>query len=165
MTLDILIIVLCMGIAVFLLLLEVFLLPGITVAGVGGGLFAIAGIVYAYSIAPTAGHITLGSSAVVFGGFFCWLLRAKSFQRVALKTNIDATLTSTRDIGLRVGDRGVTLSRLAPIGKARFGQTVAEAKALENFVDEQTPVVIVRIDGYNVTVRIADEAPTQSTNS
>jgi membrane protein implicated in regulation of membrane protease activity len=160
MTLDILIIVFCMGIAIFLLLMEVFLLPGITVAGVGGGLFAVAGIVYAYSIAPATGHVTLGSSVVVFGGLFCWLLRAKSFQRVALKTNIDATLTSTRDIGLRVGDRGITLSRLAPIGKARFGQTVVEAKAEENFIDEQTPVTIVRIDGYNVSVRIAVESPT-----
>ncbi|MDR2139919.1 MAG: NfeD family protein [Tannerella sp.] len=164
MTLHILIIVLCMSIAVFLLLLEIFLLPGITLAGVGGGLFAVAGIVYAYSVAPTTGHVTLASSAAVFGGLFCWLLRTKSFQRVALKTNIDATLTSTRDIGLQVGDRGVTLSRLAPIGKARFGQTVVEAKALESLIDEQTPVTIVRIDGYNVTVQIAGEVPTPSIN-
>ncbi|MDR2763666.1 MAG: NfeD family protein [Tannerella sp.] len=165
MTLDILIIILCMGIAVFLLLLEIFLLPGVTVAGVGGGLFAVAGIVYAYSVAPMTGHITFGSSVIVFGGFFCWLLRAKSFQRVALTTNIDATLTSTRNIGLRVGDRGVTLSRLAPIGKARFGQTVVEAKAQENFIDEQTPVTIVRIDGHNVTVQMVDESPIAPINS
>ncbi|MDR1454385.1 MAG: NfeD family protein [Tannerella sp.] len=165
MPLDILIIVLCMGIAVFLLLLEIFLLPGVTVAGVGGGLFALAGIIYAYSIAPVAGHVTLGSSVVVFGGLFCWLLRAKSFQRVALKTNIDATLTSTRDIGLQVGDRGVTLSRLAPIGKARFGQTIVEAKAQENLIDEQTPVIIVRIDGNNVTVQVADKTSIQPINS
>jgi membrane-bound ClpP family serine protease len=55
-------------------------------------------------------------------------------------------------MGLQIGDKGITLSRLAPIGKARFNNTTVEAKAQENFIDEQTPVVIVRIEGYNVIV-------------
>lgn len=155
---DILIIAVFMTVAVSLLLLETFLLPGITVAGVAGALFAVGGIVYAYTLGPTAGHVTLGGSVALFGGFFGWLLRARSFQRVSLRTNIDATVTSTRDLGLNVGDRGVTLSRLAPIGKARFGDVTVEAKAQENFIDEQTPVVILRIDGSNVTVRTFDKS-------
>lgn len=153
MTLDIIIITAIMLIAILLFLVEIFLLPGFTIAGVAGAIFAIGGVVYAYTLSPTAGHITLGGSVVVFGGLFLWLLRAKSFQRVALKTDVDSTLTSTRDMGLQVGEEGVTLSRLAPIGKARFEQITVEAKAMENFIDEQTPVVIVRIDGYNVVVQ------------
>ena len=142
-----------MAVAIFLLILEIFLLPGITIAGVGGALFAIGGIIYAYQMVGTvAGHSTLVCSLVLFFGFFFRLLRAKSFHRVALKTNVDSTLTSTRDLGLQVGDEGVTLSRLAPIGKARFDGTIVEAKAQEDFIDEQTPVVIVRIEGYNVVV-------------
>ena len=156
MTLNILIIVVFMGVAICLLLMETFLLPGITIAGVGGVLFAAGGIVYAYSLSPQTGHITLGSSIVLFGALFGWLLRARSFRRVALHTEINATLTSTRDLGLNVGDKGVTLSRLAPAGKARFGAVQVEARALDGFIDEQTPVVIVHVDGYNVTVRISE---------
>ena len=152
MTLNIIIIVIFMAVAIFLFLLEIFLLPGITVAGIGGALFAIGGIVYAYSIGTVMGHVTLVVSIVLFVGFFAWLLRAKSFQRVALKTNVDSTLTSTRDMGLQVGDEGIALSRLAPIGKARFGDTTVEAKTQGDFIDEQTPIVIVRIEGYNVVV-------------
>jgi membrane-bound ClpP family serine protease len=153
MALNIFIIIICMAVALLLLLLEIFLLPGITVAGIGGILFAIGGIIYAYtSIGAVAGHITLVSSLVLFLGFFFWLLRKKSFNRVALKTDVDSTLTSTRDMGLQIGDQGITLSRLAPIGKARFGNTTVEAKAQEDFIDEQTPVAIVRIEGYNVIV-------------
>ena len=152
MTLSIIIIVICMALAIVLFLLEIFLLPGITIAGIGGGLFAIGGIIYAYSIGTFTGHITLISSIVIFIGFFFWLLRAKSFQRIALKTNVDSTLTSTRDMGLQTGDKGIALSRLAPIGKARFGNTTVEAKTQGDFIDEQTPVVIVRIEGYNVVV-------------
>ena len=141
-----------MAVAILLFLLEIFLLPGITIAGVGGVLFAIGGIIYAYSVGPVAGHITLVGSLVVFFGIFFRLLRKNSFQRVALKTDVDSTLTSTREMGLQIGDQGITLSRLAPIGKARFNNTTVEAKAQEDFIDEQTPVVIVRIEGYNVVV-------------
>ena len=141
-----------MAVAIILFLLEIFLLPGITIAGVGGVLFAIGGIIYAYTVGTVTGHITLIGSVVLFVGFFAWLLRAKSFQRVALKTNVDSTLTSTRDMGLQVGDKGVALSRLAPIGKARFGDTTVEAKTQGDFIDEQTPIAIIRLDGYNVVV-------------
>ena len=152
MTLNIIIIVICMAVAIFLFLLEIFLLPGITIAGIGGVIFAIGGIIYAYSVGTVIGHITLISSIILFVGFFAWLLRAKSFQRVALKTNVDSTLTSTRDMGLHVGDKGIALSRLAPIGKARFADTTVEAKTQGEFIDELTPVVIVRLEGYNVVV-------------
>jgi len=152
MALDIIIIIIFMAVAIILFLLEIFLLPGVTIAGVGGVLFAIGGIVYAYSVGSVTGHITLVGTLVLFFGFFFRLLRANSFQRVALKTNVDSTLTSTRDLGLQPGDKGITLSRLAPIGKARFGNTTVEAKAQEDFIDERTPVVIVRIEGYNVIV-------------
>jgi membrane-bound ClpP family serine protease len=152
MAVNIIIIVIFMAVAIVLFLLELFLLPGITIAGVGGALFAIGGIIYAYWVGTVTGHITLIGSVILFIGFFAWLLRAKSFQRVALKTNVDSTLTSTRDMGLQPGDKGVTLSRLAPIGKARFGDTTVEAKTHGEFIDEQTPVAIVRVEGYNVVV-------------
>jgi len=152
MGLDILIIVFVMIAAIGLLLAEIFLLPGITIAGIAGTLFAIGGIAYAYTIGMTVGNVTLASSAVVFGGIFIWLLRANSFQRVSLKTNIESTVESPRNMDLKVGDEGLTLSRLAPIGKARFRHITIEAKSTNEFIDENTPVVIVRIEGYHVVV-------------
>ena len=152
MGLDILIIVFVMAAAIALLLAEIFLLPGITIAGIAGALFAIGGIAYAYTISMTVGNITLGSSIVIFGGIFLWLMRSNSFHRVSLKTNIESTVDSPRNMDLKVGDEGVTLSRLAPIGKARFHHITIEAKSTNEFIDENTPVVIVRVDGYNVIV-------------
>jgi membrane-bound ClpP family serine protease len=69
-----------------------------------------------------------------------------------LKTNIESTVDSPRDMDLKVGDEGVSLSRLAPIGKARFHHITIEAKSTNEFIDENTPVVIVHIEGYNVIV-------------
>ncbi|MDR1407314.1 MAG: NfeD family protein [Tannerella sp.] len=141
-------------IAIILFLLEIFLFPGLTLAGIGGVLFAIGGVVYGYyTLGTVGGHITLAASLVVYSVFFYRILRSKSLRRIALNTNIDAKLASTRDMGLNPGDEGLTLSRLAPIGKARFGATTVEAKAMESFIDEQTPVVIMQVEGYHVIVK------------
>ena len=152
MTIDIIIIVFLMVAAIGLIIAEIFLLPGITIAGIAGVLFAIGGVAYAYSVNVLTGNITLGSSIIVFGGSFVWLLRSNSFSRVSLKTEVPSTVESPRGMELHVGDEGITLSRLAPIGKARFNQITVEAKSLDEFIDEGTPVVIKRIDGYNVVV-------------
>lgn len=152
MILDIIIICFLILVAILLLLLEIFLLPGITIASVGGFIFAIGGVVYAYSVSEAVGHITLVSSIIAFGGSFFWLLRSKSFNRVALKTNVDSTLVSSRDLGIEPGDEGITLSRLAPIGKALIKDITVEAKSTGDFINEETPIRVVRVDGYNVIV-------------
>lgn len=156
MILDIVIIVFLMAMAIFLLIAEIFLLPGITIAGVAGALFAIGGLVFAYSTDATVGNITLVASLLAFGGCFLWLMRSNSFSRVSLKTDIESTVESPRDMNLKVGDKGRTLSRLAPIGKARFGAITVEAKSINEFIDENTAIVILRIDGYNVVVNTID---------
>lgn len=149
---DIVIIVFLMGLAIALVLAEIFLLPGITLAGIGGGLFAVGGVIYAYTVSTMAGNITLIASAILFAVIFFWLLRSNSFKRVALHTDVDSKLTSSRELGIEPGDEGITLSRLAPIGKASIKGITVEAKSREEFIDEQTPVVVIRVDGYNVVV-------------
>ena len=134
MIFEMLIIAFLMVVAIVLILLEIFMLPGITVAGVGGFLFAAGGLFYAYSVSTPIGNVTLAVSSLVFAASFIWLLRSKSFNRVALKTDIDSKLVSSRDLGIVPGDEGLTLSRLAPIGN--------------------TPVEVIRVDGYNVIVKI-----------
>lgn len=150
---EITIIVFLMLVAIVLILLEIFLLPGITIAGVGGFLFAASGVIYAYTVGDTAGHITLFLSLITFGGAFVWLLRSRSFNRVALNTDVNSKLTSSRDLDIKPGDAGITLSRLAPVGKARFNGITVEAKSMDELIDENTPVEIVRVDGYNVLVK------------
>jgi membrane-bound ClpP family serine protease len=152
MVTDILIIVFLMAAAVFLLLAEIFLLPGITVAGIGGVLFAVGGIIFAYSAGAATGNITVAAAALVFGGLFFRLLRRDSFRRVSLNREIDSTVPSPKDENLHVGDRGISLSRLAPVGKARFNNITVEAKSVNEFIDENTPVVITGIEGFSVIV-------------
>lgn len=142
-----------MAVAIVLILLEIFLLPGITVAGIGGFLFAVGGIIYAYTVGEWLGHTALILSLVTFGGAFVWLLRSKSFNRVALKTDINSKLVSSQELGIKTGDEGITLSRLAPMGKARFNGITVEAKVMDELIDEGTHVEVIRVDGNNVVVK------------
>ena len=57
-------------------------------------------------------------------------------------------------LGIVPGDEGLTLSRLAPIGKARINGITVEAKSMDELIDENTPVEVIRVDGYNVIVKI-----------
>ena len=123
MLLDIAIIVFLMVAAILLILAEIFLLPGITLAGIGGAIFAIGGVVFAYTVGIWVGHLTLSLSIITFGIIFAWLLRSRSFNKIALKTDIDSKLTSSRDLG----------------------------------IDENTPIVVIRVDSYNVIVRPKEE--------
>ncbi len=157
MLLDIAIIIFLMAAAILLLLAEVFLFPGITIAGIGGALFAIGGVAYAYLEGAWVGHLTLSLSIITFGIIFAWLLRSRSFNKIALKTDIDSRLTSSRDLGIEPGDEGITLSRLAPIGKARIKGIDVEAKSPDELIDENTPVVVTKVDSYNVIVRAKEK--------
>ncbi len=153
MLFETLIIAFLMIVAIALLLLEIFMLPGITVAGIGGLIFAAGGLIYAYSVSLLVGNVTLGTSVAAFVAAFAWLMRSKSFSRVALNTDIDSKLTSSRELGIVPGDEGITLSRLAPIGKALIKGITVEAKALDELIDEGIPVVVMQVEGYNVIVQ------------
>ena len=70
---EIAIIAICMVVAIVLLITEIFFIPGITLAGLGGAAAAIGGIWYAYQVSAMTGHITVLASLAGFlplDGFF-----------------------------------------------------------------------------------------------
>ena len=69
MLLDIAIIVFLMVAAILLILAEIFLLPGITLAGIGGAIFAIGGVVFAYNGGRWGGPPELYIYINALGGF------------------------------------------------------------------------------------------------
>ena len=54
---------------------------------------------------------------------------------------------------LKVGDRGVTLSRLSPMGKVEIGGRTYEAKSLGTYVDPQRDVEVVGFENFSVIVK------------
>ncbi|MDO5523094.1 MAG: hypothetical protein Q4G48_03510 [Bacteroidia bacterium] len=155
MTFNLIIVGILIVLGVALLLIEFFLLPGISIAGVGGALFMIGGIIYAYSYLGTpAGNITLGLSLLLLGASFVWLLKSKSIQKIALTTDINETVDNSSLRSLQPGDTGIAVSRLNPIGKVMINDIIVEGKSFDGeFIDEDIEIEVVRAETYNVLVK------------
>ena len=88
---NIFLVVLLVLAGVALLLMEMFLLPGFGIAGVGGFGCLIAAVVLAWMlIGKTAGYITLGSCLVLSALAIWGFLRSKALDKMALDSKIDS---------------------------------------------------------------------------
>lgn len=155
---DIVIIILLVLAAVVLLLVELFVIPGISLAGLAAGGCLIYANYYAFVQLGTAGGwITLAVSALTCIGSLVAFMRSKTLDRVALKSEINSTIRSAASEPARavsVGDEGMTTTRLALIGYAEFGDEIVEVKSTAEFLDAKTPIRVVRIvDGIILVER------------
>jgi len=150
---EIAIVIILLVLGIVFLLLEIFLFPGISVAGVAGALFTGASVWYAYThIGATAGHITLGGGTVLLGIAIWLFIKSKALERMSLKTNVTGKVESIDEEQIRVGDKGTTLSRLAPMGKVKINGIVVEAKTNDEFIDPKVDVIVKQIFNTNVLV-------------
>ncbi|MCK9300788.1 MAG: hypothetical protein M0P23_05350 [Bacteroidales bacterium] len=139
---------------IFFMILEIFFLPGISVAIIGGFVCLIAGIVVAYrNLGPLAGNISLITSAVAMAAAFIWFIRSKTLKKMSLETNIDSRIETHQGVEVKIGDKGKCLSRLAPGGKIIIGGKTLEGRSENEMLDAGTPVVVTAISDMNVIVR------------
>ena len=143
---DIPIIIALLIAGIILLLLEVFLFPGISLAGIGATACLIYANVHAFNELGTwPGVITLAVSIVSSILVFVWFMRSKSLDRLALKKDIDSSVKQPEADTIQPGDTGIALTRLAQIGNAQFGERIVEVKTTGDFIDAKTPIVVERI--------------------
>lgn len=142
---------------IFFMIVEVFLIPGISIAGIGGVACMTGGIVLAYmQLGTQGGTWTLIISLIVLGIMLYLFMRSKMLDKMALKSEISSKTEPFRGLNVSVGDTGITLSRLAPIGKVLINGKAIEGRSENTMIDENTPVVVVEVGTYNVLVRVLE---------
>ena len=147
---DILIITVLIIAAVILFLVELFVIPGISLAGIS----ALACILYAnyYAFANlgmAGGFITLGISAVACIGSLIWFMRSKMLD---LKKDIDSKVDRSAEKSVKVGDTGISTTRLAQIGYAEINGNIVEVRSIDGFLNEKTPIIVSRITDGTILV-------------
>lgn len=158
MILDTIIIIVLLAVAIVLLLLEIFFLPGISVAGIASLVFYAVTIYYAFArLGVMAGFITI-IIALLFTILLMWyFMRSRMLDKMSLHTNIDETAPTQVASSIQVGDKGVTLSRLNPMGRVLINNVSVEARAI-SYVDENVEVQVVKVDTTSVLVKpVADD--------
>ena len=139
-------------IGMVLMLTEIMLIPGVGVAGILGFL-SIGGACYLAfcEYGTMRGIIVLAANAVVLILLLICVLRAQTWKKFTLNTNIDSKAVSTETL-IAIGDSAKTVTRLAPIGSIRFNNKVMEAKALEGMIDSGVDVEVVLIEDNKIYV-------------
>lgn len=153
-SLGVIIFLIILGILLFLV--EFLIVPGITIAGIGGAISIIAGVVLAfYYEGPATGLIVLISTAVLISLTAVFMLKAGTWKKLMLNKAIDGKVDFVRmeEERIKVGDKGKTITRLNPMGKVRVGDEYYEAKALDKLIDQNQEIEIVKIESNKIIVK------------
>lgn len=153
-SLGIVIFLIILGILLFLV--EFLVVPGITIAGIGGAISIITGIALSfYYQGPTTGLIVLICTAVLIGITVVFMLKAGTWRRLMLNKSVEGKVDFVRmDEGrLKIGDKGKAITRLNPMGKVMISDEYYEAKAQDKLIDQNTEVEIVKIESNRLIVK------------
>ena len=149
------VIIILIVLGIFLFVIEFLLVPGVTIAGIGGLVLTVIGVYKAFEdFGSTVGVWVLIGTILLSVFVIAMSLRARTWSRLMLKTNISGTVDKdiTED-QVKSGDRGTTITRLAPMGKILVNNLVREAKSIEGYIDEHTDIEIVSIAGTRISVK------------
>lgn len=158
------------------ILLEMFVVPGVGVFGIGGGLLIIFSIVLAsqtfiipqndYQFARMRDTMATILGAMVGGGVLIavlnrYLPHAPVLNRMVLAPPDDlesqelALRESVASWGHLLGAQGTAVTRMLPSGKARFGDDVVDVITRGEAIDAGSPIEVIEALGSRVVVRAA----------
>lgn len=149
-----LIILMLILIGAVLVLMEFLVFPGVNVAGILGFICIIAGVYFGYAFyGASTGHLILLGTAV-FGIAVTWyVLRSNTWKKLSLDTKLEATVEGV-DSSVCVGDSGVTLGRLAPMGNVQIGELIIEAESQSGYIDPRREVEVVKVFKNKIIVKL-----------
>jgi membrane-bound ClpP family serine protease len=150
-----LLIIILIVLGILFLLLEILVIPGTTLAGIVGFGLLFAGIWQAYASKGTMeGHIVLGSTIVITLVTLYYSFKAGTWRRMALKTTVDGKMDQLEGIDINTGDMGVTVSRLAPSGKALINNEIVEVHTYGEFIDQDKEVRVISVKENKIIVTL-----------
>ena len=62
-----------------------------------------------------------------------------------MKKNITSKVDRSAEEKVKIGDTGITTTRLALIGYAEINGDIVEVKSTDGFLNEKTPIIVNRI--------------------
>lgn len=152
---SLLAIVLVILLGIILLLLEFLVIPGVTVFGIAGFLCILFGIGASYYYhGVQTGNYTLLITVIASIITLFYVFKQKTWKKVGLKSNIDSRNKPYAVDQIHVGDIGITVTRLAPIGKVSVNDVICEGKSISGFIDENTDVVVVKVLETQIIVKL-----------
>ncbi|MDR1499964.1 MAG: nodulation protein NfeD [Tannerellaceae bacterium] len=161
-------------VGVLLVAVEVFVIPGFGVTGIGGIIFVITGLTlslldnfnfdFERVTPPDFGRATLTVLLGLGAGFvlMLWLSdrigRRGMLRRVALAADLEASVSVVVPQGL-TGCEGVAATVLRPSGKVIIGGEWYDGVSESGFIDKGSRVTVVRFENSQVYVKTLPAKP------
>ena len=141
------------ALALVLAFVEIVIVPGFGLAGMGAILCALIDVVIIYSEHGLLwAVVAIVAALAVLGLMLWWVSRSRTMDKMALHASIDSTNATPEQLSVRVGDVGTALTRLALVGNAEIGGKTVEVKSSGAFINPGTPIRVVRVNEANITV-------------
>ncbi len=141
-------------IGLFLLVMEILVIPGTGVVGIIGIAMVVFGIYLTYTnYGNLAGNFTLGGTFAFSIIILIIAIRSKTWNMFSLKSTIEGKVNVHNENFIKIGEIGKSISRLAPMGKANFNGKYFEVSSTGDFIDEGKEIVIVKIDHNKIYVK------------
>jgi membrane-bound ClpP family serine protease len=137
------------------LILEILVVPGTTVVGIVGFILMAIGIWQTYAFhSTTTGHYVLAGTLVLSIGAIVLSLRSRTWNRAMLHTELGGRVNMHDLAKIKIGDEGIAISRLAPMGKALINDEYYEVSSPGEFIDEGKAIVITKIEHKKIFVKL-----------
>jgi membrane-bound ClpP family serine protease len=141
------------ALGLFLVILEIVLIPGTTVAGIAGLVLMGAGIFWMYADhGSSAGHTTLGITVVASAVALYISFRSRAWDRFSSKGVMEGR-ANVIDEHIKVGDEGLTLSRLRPMGNVLVNDIKVEGQSTGDAIEENVTVVVTKVLPNKIIVK------------
>jgi membrane-bound ClpP family serine protease len=146
-------IILLILLGLVLLLIEFAVIPGVTIAGIGGFLLLGASVYIAFTeLGITAGFITLLVVLIVAPAMIYYFFKSRTGKKMILEKNIEGKVEFVNNLKIAVGDTGKSIGRLAPSGKARVNGEIVEAHSTGAYIDHNTEIKVIKVVSNKIIV-------------
>ncbi|HET6568351.1 MAG TPA: NfeD family protein [Rhodothermales bacterium] len=145
-----------------LIVVEVYLIPGLNVIGIAGFLVVVFAVGLAFNAGGAAEGVALTAGALVLGGgVFFWMWRSGAWERFVLATSLRADEAGVqRESEARaryLGRSGTAITPLRPTGIVDIDGERIEVATEGEFIASGSEVRVVAMDRRRFFVRLSSE--------
>jgi membrane-bound ClpP family serine protease len=146
-------IVLLIFLGLLLLLIEFAVIPGVTIAGIGGFVLLAVSVYIAFTEFGTGvGFITLTVVLIATPAMVFYFFKSRTGKKMILNSKIAGIVEAVEEHKIKVGDVGKSIGRLAPMGKAKISGAIVEVQSTGSFIDHNTEIKVLKIQSNKIIV-------------
>lgn len=148
------IILVLIAVGLLMVLLEILVIPGGGVAGILGMAIMAVAVFLGYSrLGVPQGHYLLAGTILINIAVLALALRSKTWNRLMLVKNVDSRVNTYDETIIKVGDKGLTISRCTPSGKALINNEFYEVHSHSEFIDEEEEIEVTKIERNKIFIK------------